>query len=196
MKPDQHEATGERAPDALPNTAEASPPHGLVERPEAAVDRLSAERDELSDRYLRVAAEFENFRKRTARERTQTQRLAKAEVVSGILDALDDLGRVAALDPDGSSAADVITGVELVERKLLHELEGAGLERVGKVGEPFDPGLHEAVAALPAERQEQDHQVAAVLQVGYRFGGALLRPARVQVHMWQDEADLAGGAEG
>jgi molecular chaperone GrpE len=78
----------------------------------------------------------------------------------------------------------VIAGVELVERKLLKQLEAAGLERVVQVDVPFDPNVHEAIAQAPATAPEQDHTVAAVFQTGYRFNGQLLRPARVQVRIW------------
>jgi molecular chaperone GrpE (heat shock protein) len=74
----------------------------------------------------------------------------------------------------------------MIERKILKHLESAGLERVGNVGEAFSPSFHEAVGADPAPTSEQDHLVASVLQPGYRFGGALLRPARVRVYLWQD----------
>jgi molecular chaperone GrpE len=167
--------------------------HGaaLVEPAQEAVLRLEAELDSLKDRHLRVVAEYDNFRKRTSKERAETWGRAQADVVANLLDALDDLGRVADLDAQVTSAADVIKGVELVERKFLRELESAGLERAGEPGETFDPNVHEAVGSLPAESSEEDQTVGAVLQIGYRFGGVLIRPARVQVKMWQ-----GGGAEG
>jgi molecular chaperone GrpE len=152
-----------------------------------ATERLQSQLDELQDRHLRIAAEYENFRKRTARERAEMWQRAQAEVVSNILDALDDFERVLQLDSASASAEDVIKGVELVERKLLRELESAGLERVGCVGDPFDPNHHEAVGSLPAQTEEEDHTVGAILQSGYKFGGALIRPAKVQVLMWQTE---------
>ena len=174
-------------------TAAGTGAHGgaLLEPPEEAVRRLEAELEGMKDRHLRVVAEYDNFRKRTSRERTETWKRAQADVVSQLLDALDDLGRVADLDAKTTSAGDVIRGVELVERKLLRELESAGLERVGELGESFDPHIHEAVGSLPAESPEHDHTVGSVLQTGYRFGGTLLRPARVQVKMWQGD----GGQE-
>ena len=155
--------------------------------------RLQAQFDELQDRYLRIAAEYENFRKRTARERAEMWQRAQAEVVSDILDALDDFERVLQLDSASASAEDVIKGVELVERKLLRELESAGLERVGRVGEAFDPNHHEAVGSLPAQAEEEDHTVGAILQSGYKFGGALIRPAKVQVLMWEAEGSQGPG---
>lgn len=163
----------------------------LVEPSDQAVIRLEEELDTLKDRHLRVAAEYENFRKRTARERTELWSRAQAGVVSGLLDALDDLGRVSDLDPQVATAEDVIKGVELVERKLFKELETAGLERVGEVGQPFDPNQHEAIGSLPATSAKEDHTVGSVLQPGYKFGGALIRPARVQVRMWSGDASEA-----
>ena len=156
-------------------------------------EELQSKFDELKDRYLRIAAEYENFRKRTARERVEMWQRAQAEVVSNILDALDDFERVLQLDSASASAEDVIKGVELVERKLLRELESAGLERVGRVGEAFDPKHHEAIGSLPAETEEEDQTVGAILQSGYKFGGALIRPARVQVLMWQNEGSQEPG---
>ncbi len=157
---------------------------GLIEPPAEAIERIQQELAALKDRHLRVAAEYDNFRKRTARERADLRSRAQAEVVTSLLDALDDLGRVSELDPKGTSAGDVIKGVELVERKLLRHLEDAGLEKVGELGEAFDPNVHEAVGSLPAETEQDDHTVGAVFQPGYKLGATLLRPARVQVKMW------------
>jgi molecular chaperone GrpE len=166
----------------------------LVELPAEAVRRLEDEITDLKDRYLRLAAEFDNFRKRTQRERTETWSRAQAHVVSSVLDVLDDLARVGHLDPERTTVADVLSGVELVERKLVRELEAAGLERVGEAGAPFDPSVHEAVTTVPAPAPDQDHHVALVFQPGYRFGGGLLRPARVSVFVWQAPTVDGGGA--
>jgi len=180
-----------RAGSSDPVDESASSDGALVEPSDQAVIRLEEELDTLKDRHLRVAAEYENFRKRTARERTELWSRAQADVVSGLLDALDDLGRVSDLDPQVATAEDVIKGVELVERKLFKELETAGLERVGEVGQPFDPNQHEAIGSLPATSAKEDHTVGSVLQPGYKFGGALIRPARVQVRMWSGDASEA-----
>lgn len=173
-------------------SSQPAPPVSLVEQPEQEILRLTDQLEEAKDRYLRLAAEYDNFRKRTVREREEIGSRAQARVVSSILDALDDLGRVAGVDPAKASTSDILTGVQLVERKILRELESAGLERVGTLGEPFDPHLHEALGSVPAETPEQDHQVASVYQPGYRFGGALLRPARVQIYQWRDGAAPQG----
>ncbi|MEE8250390.1 MAG: nucleotide exchange factor GrpE, partial [Gemmatimonadales bacterium] len=142
----------------------------------------------IQDRHLRLAAEYDNYRKRTSKELADAGVRAQAFLVGRLLDALDDLGRVAHVDPTSVDAKDVLEGVELVERKMLRELEALGLERIGAVGQPFDPNDHEAIGALPAESLEQDHTVAHVLQLGYRLGPTLMRPARVQVYTWQDKS--------
>jgi len=155
---------------------------GLVELPEEAIKRLTGELAQLNDRYLRLAAEFDNYRKRVARDRAQMRAQAQADLVRDVLEALDDLNRVTSQDHGPAKVEDVLAGVDLVERKLMSELERAGLERVGAAGVPFDPNDHEAVGMLPAPSAEQDGTVAAVLQAGYRMGSMLLRPARVQVY--------------
>jgi len=153
------------------------------------VGALEAELTELKDRYLRLAAEYDNFRKRTSREREEIRSRSQAELARRLLDSLDDLGRVAHLDPAVTAAADVIAGVELVERKVLRELGTAGLEVVNAVDVAFDPEVHEAITTLPTPTESEDHTVAAVFQVGYRFNGVLLRPARVQVRVFLPPAD-------
>ena len=170
--------------------AEAGAAAEVVEEAEA-MDRaalLDAELADLKDRYLRLAAEYDNFRKRTTRERDEIRVRAQAEVARRLLDALDDLGRVAHLDPAVTAAGDVIAGVELVERKILRELGALGMVTINAVDVPFDPQLHEAITTIPTDDEAQDHTVAAVFQVGYRFNGTLLRPARVQVRMFTPSA--------
>ncbi|HLB38161.1 MAG TPA: nucleotide exchange factor GrpE [Gemmatimonadales bacterium] len=168
----------------------------LVEPPDQALQRLSGELEQVKDQRLRLLAEFDNFKKRTQRERAETWGRAQAELVAGILDSLDDLGRVAHLDAQHTPARDILAGVELVERKILRALTGAGLERLGAEGEPFDPHAHEAVSTIPAPTAGQDHLIASVLQPGYRFGGALLRPARVSVYIWHEPAGSDAPAAG
>jgi molecular chaperone GrpE len=166
------------APEQAPETGQAAGP------PPDRAAQLEAELAELKDRHLRLAAEYDNFRKRTLRERDEGRLRGQADLARRLLEALDDLGRVAHLDPVATAAADVIAGVELVERKILRELEAVGLVAISAVNVPFDPQLHEAIATIPTAQQDEDHTVAAVFQVGYRLNGTLLRPARVQVRLF------------
>jgi len=147
-----------------------------------ATEDLEQELDALEDRFLRLQAEFDNYRKREARERSAAWARAKADLVQKLLGALDDLQRVAHLDPGKTAASAVIHGVSLVERKLADTLEREGLTRIGEIGEPFDPHRHEAISILPASLPDQDGTVAAVAIPGYEFGSQLLRPAQVQVY--------------
>jgi molecular chaperone GrpE len=148
--------------------------------------RGTAERDlaEQRDKYLRLAAEYDNFRKRAMRERQEAGQRGQADLVKQLVDALDDLARFAHVDPSTVDAATVVQGAELVERKLLKTLGAAGLSVINPQDEPFDPSLHEAVATEPALSPEDDHVVSRVYQAGYQFGSQLLRPARVVVKQW------------
>jgi len=143
------------------------------------------------DKYLRLYADFENSRKRAVRERQEAESKGMGMLVKGILESLDDLGRVAHLDPAATDTKTVVDGVELVERKLLKSLAGHGLELINPVDAPFDPAFHEAITTTPAATKDEDHVVALVYQVGYLFNGMLLRPARVVVKQWQGGADSA-----
>lgn len=145
------------------------------------VERQLAEQ---RDKYLRLAAEYDNFRKRTARERSEAHSRGQAELVRQLLDPLDDLSRFAHVDPATVDPATIVQGVDMVERKLQKLLTGAGLEAINPVNQSFDPTTMEAVATEPALSPEDDHVVARVYQQGYRFNGQLLRPARVVVKQW------------
>src|SRR3954462_2351168 len=148
--------------------------------------RLEEDLAELKDRHLRLAAEFDNYRKRSTRERAELADRAQASFVSKLLDVLDDLDRLVASDP-GTPLPALREGLSAVDRKLWKELQEAGVERVDPAGSPFDPGLHEAVSTTPATNRSQDQTVSATFQPGYRFKGALVRPARVQVYSDQGQ---------
>jgi molecular chaperone GrpE len=147
----------------------------------AAAERQLADQ---RDRYLRLAAEYDNYRKRAMRERQEAATRGQGELVRSLVDALDDLARFAHVDPAVTDSKTIVEGVQMVERKLLKTLSGLGLEIINPVDQTFDPGAMEAVATEPALSPEDDHVVARVYQQGYRFNGQLLRPARVVVKQW------------
>lgn len=149
--------------------------------------RLADQLAEANDRHLRLAADFDNFRKRVARERLELGDRAQAAFVVRLLDVLDDLDRLAATEIDGPPDA-VRQGVEMVDRKLRKELEQAGLERIDPAGQRFDPAVAEAVSVLAPPTPDQDHEVSATFQVGYLFKGTLVRPAKVQVYSSEGHA--------
>lgn len=149
--------------------------------PQADIDSLLSEQ---RDKYLRLAADYDNYRKRAMREREGAESHGRSVVVRGLLEALDDLARFAHLDGAKTDAGTVIAGAALVEQKLLKSLAGHGLEVVNPAGQPFDPNFHEAISTVPAATEQEDDTVAQVYQVGYTLAGQLLRPARVVVKQW------------
>jgi molecular chaperone GrpE len=148
------------------------------------VAELERQLAESLDRYLRLAAEYDNYRKRTAKERAESHARGQAELVRQLIDPLDDLGRFAHLDPATADPTTVVQGVDMVEKKIFKALGNAGLTIVNPIDQTFDPTLHEAVATEAALSPEDDHVVARVYQQGYVFNGQLLRPARVVVKQW------------
>jgi molecular chaperone GrpE len=157
---------------------------GVEEDASSAVAELQRALDDQRDKYLRLAAEYDNFRKRTQKERLETGSRAQAEIIKQLIDPLDDLTRFSTLDPATTDAATITEGVDLVEAKLMKALAASGLEIVDPIDQPFDPTVHEAVATEPALSSEDDNMVARVYQRGYVFNGQLLRAARVVVKQW------------
>ena len=142
---------------------------------------LEREIADVNDRHLRLAAEFENYRKRVRAEKQETWARAQADLMRLLVESIDDLQRVALLNPDTSSVQDIVQGVDLVERKMLRALADAGLEVLDPAGEDFDPQVMEAVMVTSASSEDEDDTVDQVLQRGYVLQGHLVRPARVSV---------------
>ena len=184
-KPEQPEAPSSEAPAADPAEGHSA----LVEPPTAAVTRLEEELAALKDRHLRVAAEYDNFRKRTVRERGELWAKAQVELVTRLIDALDDLARFAHVDPAETDAKTLHDGIDMVERKVWKELQVMGISRIDEVGVPFDPKLHEAVTTAPAPDETKDHTVGAIFQAGYRLNETLIRAAKVLVLTWTGEGE-------
>src|ERR1043166_7467833 len=173
----EENALPEEAPGVEPGDPAASAGvAGVPAEPvEGAIRRLEEQLREAQDRHLRLAAEFDNFRKRVARERLELTDRAQAALVMRLTDILDDVDRIVASDPD-TPVPNLLEAMLLVAKKLRKELEAAGLERVDPSGQPFDPAQHEAVAVRPPPRPEPGHTVAATYQIGYRLKGSLVRP--------------------
>ena len=168
-----------------PHVAELIATRAELRRVESELKKLGDERQELNEKLARRAADFDNFRKRTERERTETYNRALGEVVRRLLPVLDNLQR--ALDAErvvevkeSEEFRHFLHGVELINRQLGTVLEGLGVEVVPTVGERFDPHVHEAVATEATDAHEPD-TVTQEMQRGYRLGDKLLRPAMVKV---------------
>ncbi|HEX7089260.1 MAG TPA: nucleotide exchange factor GrpE [Longimicrobiales bacterium] len=165
--------------------AEAAAGGEEVDGAAAELAALQGELEALNDRHLRLAAEFDNYRKRIERERAELWTRAQAELVKRLLEVLDDLQRVSELDAESATAQSLLEGARLVEKKMRHVLESGGLEPIEAQGEFFNPETMEALLTVPAEHPEEDEVVVQVFQKGYRFKGHLIRPARVQVKKYE-----------
>jgi molecular chaperone GrpE len=168
-----------------PAVAELLATRAELRRVEAELKKFTEERQDLTDKLARRQADFDNFRKRTERERSETYNRALGEVVRRLLPVLDNLQR--ALETERSLQAEesnefrhFLQGVELINRQFGGMLDGLGIEVVPTVGELFDPHIHEAVATEETNEVEPD-TIVQEMQRGYRLGDKLLRPAMVKV---------------
>ncbi|NNE44566.1 MAG: nucleotide exchange factor GrpE [Gemmatimonadetes bacterium] len=146
---------------------------------EAELEKSRAETAEAADRALRTLAEFDNFRKRTARERQDAQGAGAAAVLLDLLATADDFERALANVPDDAPEA-FVEGVRMVARGVDEMLERHGVTRLVTEGEAFDPEIHEALSSVPTEDAEPN-TVMQEIQAGYRRGDRILRPAKVIV---------------
>lgn len=149
---------------------------------------LEAELAELKDRHLRLAAEFENFRKRTRKEAAVGRTMAQAELAREILPTLDDLARVADMPHESTTVQALDEGIELILRNFRKQLADVGLERVHALDERFDPERHQAVMTTAVDDPDLDETISRVLVDGYEFLGRLVRPAQVEVRRYEEPA--------
>jgi molecular chaperone GrpE len=159
--------------------ASALPPEG----PEERVASLEVERDELKDKMLRIAAEFENWKKRSRKEQTDAVAQARESVIKEMLEVVDNLERATTMQAGGNGAVDgaaILKGVNLVLRLFQQKLERHEVKPFEAKGQPFDPRLHEAISRVESA-DVPSGSVAVELQKGYKVGDRLLRPALVSV---------------
>jgi len=134
---------------------------------------------ECEDRYLRLAAELDNFKKRARREQRETRKHAAAEVAARLLPVLDDAERAMEHVPEGTDAS-WLRGIELTLQKLHDVLASVGVEPIEAVGAPFDPKLHEAIGSEESS-EHPEGTVVSVLRRGYRSHDRVLRPSLVKL---------------
>jgi molecular chaperone GrpE len=151
------------------------------------LDGAAADQDEaqtiraaLEDRYLRLAADFDNFKKHKAQELAERSRYASEEAARALLPVLDNLRRAVEHAPEGGAEEFFVNGLHLVVREFEAALERLGITTVPSVGEPFDPALHEAIQGEESDDVDQD-MVTSELVPGYRLHDRLIRPAMVRV---------------
>ena len=145
------------------------------------IEKLKEEKGELKDQYLRLQAEFDNYRRRSAKERIELIDNAGKDVLVGFLPVLDDCQRALQVlrESDGSEAA--VQGTELIYNKLLNYLKQRGVERIEAIGTEFNTDFHEAVAQFPVQDPAMKNKVYDVTQEGYTLNGTVIRYAKVVV---------------
>lgn len=148
----------------------------LEKEKKAAEDKLAKEKDD----YIRLMAEFETFRRRTAEEKLALVSSAASETIKGLLPVLDDCERAMEMLKESSDEA-AKEGTGLIYDKLMKYLKTKGLERIEAKGQKFDTDFHEAVAQVPVEDKEKKGLVYDVIETGYTLGGKILRYAKVVV---------------
>jgi molecular chaperone GrpE len=168
----------EGAEEVRPGAGESSdPPGASLEEVTAERDRLIQEKNDLVDRLLRRQAEFDNFRRRAERDRTDVLEYANTETVQAMLPILDDFDRALRVECQDREYA---RGMELIYQRLSDGLKKLGLEPIETKGQTFDPHIHHAVEMVETDEHE-DHSILDEYQRGYNFRGKLLRPAMVKV---------------
>jgi molecular chaperone GrpE len=164
--------------DVAEELSEVAAPAAAAEPSEESAEQLKQQRDEYYDRLLRKTAEFDNYRKRTDRERQQVSEAAAADLLEELLPLVDDMER--ALGAEGSDTEAIRKGVELIHKKLLETLRKRSVRPIESLGADFDPHYHMAVSHEPANGRREG-EVIEEFRRGYMLGDRLLRPAMVKV---------------
>jgi molecular chaperone GrpE len=162
-----------------PNSADEAPPLPPPP-PEDPLERAQAEAARLKDQLLRLAADFDNFKKRSRRELADMAKVSREDVLRELLPVFDNLERATSHATQATDVKALTEGISMVTRQFLDTLGKLGIERIASVGLPFDPAVHEAVQHLETADVPAG-SVAMELQAGYRMGERVLRPAMVVV---------------
>ncbi|MEJ7589581.1 MAG: nucleotide exchange factor GrpE [Ferruginibacter sp.] len=159
------------------------PGNNHLSNPEAenAVDKLQAELDEQKDKYIRLFAEFDNFKRRSAKERVELIQTAGREVITSLLDVLDDCDRAEKQIQSGNDLHQIREGIQLVFGKLRNTLQARGLKAMESVNTNFDVEKHEAITEIPAPAANLVDKVVDEVQKGYYLNDKIIRFAKVVV---------------
>lgn len=147
-------------------------------------EKLSQEKAEIHDKYIRLYSEFDNYRRRTQKEKLDIIKNASEKVILGLLPVLDDMERALkyeAKECEGAEAAEK-EGMSLIYNKMMNYLKQQGLEEIHAVGEPFDVDLHEAVTTMPAPSEEDKGKVLDEIQKGYKLNEKVIRFSKVVIY--------------
>lgn len=148
---------------------------------EKEIEELNAKAAKDKDDYLRLMAEFDNFRRRTSQEKLELVSMASTDTIKGLLPVLDDCERAMAVLKDSADSDAAKEGTELIYHKLMAYLQSKGLAVIEAHGKDFDTDLHEAVAQFPVQEDDKKGKVFDVVQTGYTLNGKVIRFAKVVV---------------
>jgi molecular chaperone GrpE len=172
--------TDDQSTNGAADAGAAAPPAASASTPEGQLAALEAEKADLRDRMLRIAAEFENWKKRARKEQSDGEAKVREAVLRDMLEVIDNLERATAATGGASDLPSVQQGISLVLRLFAQKLERYDIKPVDAKGKPFDPRLHEAISQAPSA-DVAPGTVLNELQKGYKMGDRLLRPASVVV---------------
>jgi len=145
------------------------------------LEALQERYDELNDKYMRLYSEFDNYRKRTAKERIELQKSASREIILNILPVVDDLERAIRSFEEHQLSEEAKKGIELIYNKLINILSQKGLKEIEAMERPFDTDYHEAITNIPAPSKKLKGKIMDVVQKGYTLNGKVIRYAKVVV---------------
>ncbi len=145
------------------------------------IEELEEKNQEINDKYLRLYSEFDNYRKRTQKERLDLLKNASQETISDLLPVLDDFDRAIQAFSTNQNSEESLKGIELIYNKLFNLLTQKGLEPMNALGKDFDTDFHEAITNIPAPSEDQKGKVLDVIQKGYLLNGKIIRFAKVVV---------------
>ena len=177
----EHEATTE---DNSTETSNNQTVEGISDVTEELQNKLIEAKnqiDNIQDKYLRLCAEFENYRKRTMKEKTEIIKTAAEKTIIAILPVLDDMERAIANMQKSDDAKALLEGVELINSKFLKILSNEGLHKIETENSDFNTDFHEAIAMLPASNEEQKGKIVDCVQTGYQLNDKVIRHAKVAV---------------
>lgn len=173
------EATEQQAPPDA-DTGELEILRSELATLQVALEAAGADLENYKDRYLRARADLENYRRRALQDVERAREAGLDSAILPVLTVFDDLGRALAV-ADKEDPGKILPGVRSVLTALERNLDTLEIQRLGEVGDPFDPDLHEALTAVPTDDEERKGTIAEVFQAGFKRGDRLVRPARVLV---------------
>ncbi|RUS48752.1 nucleotide exchange factor GrpE [Cohnella sp. AR92] len=168
------EATEEQAEVTQENETEA------VIQEDPRLEELRKQAEEANGRYLRAQADFDNYRRRTLKEKEELAQYASVKLIESLLPVIDNFGRALATSGESADSQSFSKGVDMIYRQLWQVLDGEGLKAMDPVGQPFDPEYHQAIMQVESDEYEEG-TVVEVVQSGYILKDKVIRPAMVKV---------------